>query len=43
MVAEHLRFLGTISLWDVEFSRPFQDWELEEVNSFMELLYSCHP
>jgi hypothetical protein len=27
-------------VWDIEFSRPFQDWELEMGVSFMEFLYS---
>lgn len=40
-VADHLQYSGTIWHWDIEFSRPFQDWELVAVSSFMELLYSC--
>jgi hypothetical protein len=40
-VADHLRFQGANLLWDIEFTRAIQDWELELVVSFMELLYSC--
>ena len=40
MVADHLQFHGSNHIWDVEFSRAVQDWELDLVESFMELLYS---
>ena len=33
MVVDNLRFQGSNILWDVEFSRPIQDWELEVVIS----------
>ena len=25
--------------WEVQFRRPFQDWEIEEVIRFLELIY----
>ena len=40
LVADHLHLQGSNFVWDIEFSRPAQDWELEVVDSFMELLYS---
>ena len=40
LVADHLRLQGSNFVWDIEFSRPAQDWELEGVDFFMELLYS---
>lgn len=40
MVANQLRLHGSNHFWDIEFSRPVQDWELVVVDSFMELLYS---
>jgi hypothetical protein len=45
MVADYLHFHGTIPIWDVEFFRPAQDWELGVVDSFMGFLYSVpmHP
>ena len=39
-VADHLHFHGTTPIWDVEFLRPAQDWELDVVESFMGFLYS---
>ena len=39
-VADHLQLLGSSHHWDVVFSRHAQDWELEIVSTFMELLYS---
>ncbi len=41
MEADYLRFQGSNNFWYVEFSRPVQDWKLDEVNSVMEILYSC--
>uniref|UniRef100_A0A2N9HQK9 Reverse transcriptase zinc-binding domain-containing protein n=1 Tax=Fagus sylvatica TaxID=28930 RepID=A0A2N9HQK9_FAGSY len=40
MVDTHLRFHDATHVWDIEFYRPFQDWEVERGVSFMELLYS---
>ena len=40
LVADHLRLQGSNHVWDVDFSRPVQDWELEVVDSIMKLLYS---
>uniref|UniRef100_A0A2N9HDV0 Reverse transcriptase zinc-binding domain-containing protein n=1 Tax=Fagus sylvatica TaxID=28930 RepID=A0A2N9HDV0_FAGSY len=39
-VADYLHFHGTLPVWDVEFLRPTQDWELDAVDSFMGFLYS---
>ena len=39
-VDTHLRIHDGTHVWDIEFYRPFQDWELEMGVSFMELLYS---
>jgi hypothetical protein len=41
-VADHLRLMDSTCLWDIEFSRSFEDWEWETVNSFMDILYSCY-
>ena len=38
-MADYLHFHGTNHIWDVEFSRPVQDWELGVVDSFMGFLY----
>jgi hypothetical protein len=32
--------LGSTHHWDIIFSRQAQDWELETMSAFMELLYS---
>ena len=40
IVADHFRLQGSNHVWDIEFSRLVQDWELVVVDSFMELLYS---
>uniref|UniRef100_A0A2N9IL29 Reverse transcriptase zinc-binding domain-containing protein n=1 Tax=Fagus sylvatica TaxID=28930 RepID=A0A2N9IL29_FAGSY len=40
MVATHLRVHDATHIWDIEFSRPFQNWELEMEVSFVEFLYS---
>ena len=44
-MADYLHFHGTLPVWDVEFLRPTQDWELDAVDSFMGFLYSLsmHP
>ena len=39
-MADYLHFHGTNPTWDVEFSRPVQDWELGVVDSFMGFFYS---
>jgi hypothetical protein len=39
-VADHLLILGSSHHWDIVFSRQAQDWELETMIAFMELLYS---
>jgi hypothetical protein len=40
-VADHIPFIGSTRHWVIAFCRLVQDWELEVVASFMELLYSC--
>jgi hypothetical protein len=40
-VTDHLRLQGSSFHWDIAFIRAVQDWELEAVTSFMELLYLC--
>ena len=39
-VANHIRYIGCTRHWDIALCRLVQDWELEVVASFMELLYS---
>jgi hypothetical protein len=39
-VADILHFDGPTLIWDIQFTRPMQDWELDIVNSFLEILYS---
>ena len=39
-MADILHFDGPTPIWDIQFSRPMQDWELDIFNSFLELLYS---
>jgi hypothetical protein len=39
-VADHFCLQGSNHVWDIEFSRLVQDWELVVVDSFIELLYS---
>jgi hypothetical protein len=39
-VADILHFDGPTPTWDIQFTRPMQDWELDIVNSFLEILYS---
>ena len=40
LVRDHIRYQNGGVYWDLNFTRHAQDWELEAVFSFMELLYS---
>jgi hypothetical protein len=40
LVRDHIRYQNGGVFWDLNFTRHAQDWELEAVFSFMELLYS---
>ena len=40
VVADHVHFRGDFVHWEVQFTRLVQDWELESVSLFLELLYS---
>jgi hypothetical protein len=39
-VEENMAIVNGATQWNVLFIRPVHDWELEEVSSFFELLYS---
>ena len=41
LVADHLLISRETHHWDIHFVKTVQDWELESVVTFMELLYSC--
>ena len=38
-MADFVQFRGHAVHWEVTFSRLAQDWELESISSFLELLY----
>jgi hypothetical protein len=40
LVRDHVRYQNGGVFWDLNFTRHAQDWELEAVFSFVELLYS---
>uniref|UniRef100_A0A2N9I916 Reverse transcriptase domain-containing protein n=1 Tax=Fagus sylvatica TaxID=28930 RepID=A0A2N9I916_FAGSY len=40
VVADHMQFRGVSVHWEVNFTRLIQDWELESVSAFLEVLYS---
>ena len=37
---DHMRFQNGAVSWVLNFTRPAQDWELESISSFLDLLYS---
>ena len=39
-VGDHIRYQNEVVSWVLNFTRHAQDWELESVSSFLELLYS---
>ena len=40
VVADFMHFRGGSVHWEVNFTRLIQDWELESISSFLDLLYS---
>uniref|UniRef100_A0A2N9J6S4 Reverse transcriptase domain-containing protein n=1 Tax=Fagus sylvatica TaxID=28930 RepID=A0A2N9J6S4_FAGSY len=38
-VADHLNYQNDVVSWSLNFSRPTQDWELEAISLFMDVLY----
>ena len=40
LVADYIHFRGDFVHWEVNFTRLAQDWELESVSPFLDLLYS---
>ena len=40
LVRDHLQYHNESVSWDFNFTRHAQDWELDAVASFLELLYS---
>jgi hypothetical protein len=41
-VADFIQFQGEAVHWQVNFIRLVQDWEIESISSFLELLYSIN-
>jgi hypothetical protein len=39
-VSDFVQFWGNAVHWEVTFTRLAQDWELESISSFLDLLYS---
>uniref|UniRef100_A0A2N9EIT8 Reverse transcriptase zinc-binding domain-containing protein n=1 Tax=Fagus sylvatica TaxID=28930 RepID=A0A2N9EIT8_FAGSY len=39
-VKEHLQYRNEVVSWVLDFCRPIQDWEVESLYSFLDLLYS---
>ena len=39
-VADFVQFRGNAVHWEVTFTQLAQDWELESISSFLDLLYS---
>ena len=39
-VGDHIRYQNEVVSWVLNFTRHAQDWELESISSFLELLYS---
>jgi hypothetical protein len=39
-VADHMQFRNENLQWNIFFTRPVHDWEVNLVSSFFELLYS---
>ena len=40
LVRDHIRYQNGGVFWDLNLTRHAQDWELEAISSFLELLYS---
>jgi hypothetical protein len=40
LILDHIRYQNGGVIWNLNFTRHAQDWELEAVSSFLELLYS---
>jgi hypothetical protein len=42
VVADFIQYRGESVHWEVNFIWLVQDWEIESISSFLELLYSVH-
>ena len=41
-IAGLLQFNNGMKHWDLHFSRPVQDWELDSLDRFIDLIYSSY-
>ena len=40
LVVDHMHYQNGAVSWVLNFTQPAQDWELESISSFLDLLYS---